>query len=183
MSDFVRSHRKPVFAKAHLMTEAQRNAYWRMFGQVVDKMEWFNLPASERDKRRYELHERAGLGPISVKAIDHLKGYDAIKAVFLAILAPHDLDAQMRQQYMSCTRLIVRIRSLAPVAYWTKIMHDRFGACDIDELDEAELTQLRNTLEARLAAKAREAFQQAEPSREDREALPDGHCEDGENPF
>lgn len=157
-----RSHKKPVFAKGHKMTEAQRNAYWSMFGQVCAKMRLADLSHDERNAFRRELHERAGLGPISVKAIDHLKGYDAIKGVFLAILRPGDLNAQMRQEYMSCTRLIVRIRSLAPEAYWTKIMHDKFGACDIDELDESELTQLRNTVEVRVAAKARENFAAAE---------------------
>lgn len=150
MSAYVRSHKKPEFAPGHKMTVAQRNAYWSMFGQVTDKMGWFELSPKELSARRYELHERAGLGPISVKAIDHLKGYDAIKGVFLAILAPHDLNAQLRQEYMSCTRLIVAIRKQFPEAYWRAIMRDRWGACDVDELTETELTQLRNTCVARL---------------------------------
>lgn len=187
MNTPTRSHKKPAFAKGHLMTESQRMAYWSMFGQVCARLD---VPASEREAFRRELHERAGLGPISVKAIDHLKMYDAIRGVFLAILRPGDMNAQLRQQYMSCTRLIVRIRQMAPPAYTLVIMRDRWGCQrfeEIDDLAEEQLQQLRNTLEARLAAKGRAAFadgqEQFEEHLERAMVLPDGHGEDGNNPF
>lgn len=134
------------------MTLNQRAAYWRMFADVAEAKGWTGN-GDQMSAHRREFHVLAGLGPISAKAIDHLKMFDAIKACHLAITQPGNLNAQMRMENQPRHRLITRIKSMAPEGYWRAIMRDKFHSQELEDLTETELTQLRNTIEARLQEK------------------------------
>lgn len=136
--------RNPNIKPGWKMTTAQHAYYWKNWSLVKAKLDL-------EDADRQQLHERAGLGPISAKAIDHLKEFDAIKGCFLAILEPDNLEAQLRQEYMPKERLLTRIQSMAPEAYTAVILRDRFGGKPLADLTESQLTQLRNTLAVRVA--------------------------------
>ena len=56
-----RPHKKPTFAKGHLMTEVQRNAYWSMFGQVCAKMELFKFASQMGSVSQDTILKKAGL--------------------------------------------------------------------------------------------------------------------------
>src|ERR1019366_9217615 len=106
-------------------------------------------PKEEREDARKLVHLRAFGRPVSARDIDHLKMYDAFKAECLAILKPADVTSQVAQVNMPLTRLCNAIRELADEPYWQKIALDKYGTSDLDELDEDQLTKLRNTLSAR----------------------------------
>jgi hypothetical protein len=129
------------------MTWDQHNAYFWYLSQVYAAQ---GLATKEdREEARKLVHLRAFGHPVSARDIDHLKMYDAFKAECLAILKPADVDAQVAQVNMPLTRLRLAIRELADEPYWQKIALAKYGTSDLDELDEDQLTKLRNTLAAR----------------------------------
>ena len=135
------------------MTPDQRRLYFRLVDQVCILRGC--RTTIQREECRKDIHARAFGRPMSAKEIDHLKMFDQFKAACLAILQPANLNAQLTQVGMERTRLKHAILAAAPVAYWQKISRDRFGAVDLDELTDHQLTQLRNTLHARPAARRR----------------------------
>ena len=139
------------------MTLAQRAAYWRYWSAVQAKLGLTGRSAAELSEHRADLHERAGLGRCSAKEIDKLKGFDAIKAVFLAILDPDNVEAQLAQLNMPRTRLLTKIRSMCHEDYWLALLRsDRFRPfCPtgrLEDLSDRDLEQFRMTLAARLNA-------------------------------
>lgn len=101
---------------------------------------------------RYELHEKAH-APRSSKDFTNAD-LDRVLGVFRAISQPANLAMQMRQQSQPATRLIWKIKRLAPEAYWRHIAEAKFGAADLDELTEAQLKQLVITLSSRARNKS-----------------------------
>lgn len=128
------------------MTWAQSWSYVRMWNEIRRATGWENTREA-----RLDWHEASGLGRCSAKDINHLKGFDALKIYWLAVTKPANLNEQMRMQEMPKHRLKTRIRGMTPEAYWSKIARDKYGTDDLDGLNEKELIDLRNTLEARTA--------------------------------
>lgn len=141
---------KPVFADGWKMSIGQRNSYFKMWAQIV-RVRGYRGSAEVMSALRHDFHAECGLGRISAKEIDRMKGFDAVKARFLAIMHPANLNAQMSMADQPRHRLITRITDMAPQAYWARIARDKYGTDDLDGLNEKELTDLRNTLEARTA--------------------------------
>ena len=133
------------------MTAGQKASYFRMLGEVYAASGLSS--AAEKEALRRTIHLRAFGGPKSAKEINHLKDFDQFKATCLALLQPDDLGAQMSQAEMPTTRLVFACRQRAEEAYIVAICRDRFGTADWTGLSVEKLTQLRNTLEARMAAK------------------------------
>lgn len=127
------------------MTFGQRSSYWSMFGDICRAKGW----ANDSEHRR-EWHVLAGLGPCSAKEINHLKGFDAIKAVWLAVTRPNDVNAQLAQLKMARTRIIVKIRSIAHEDYIAALLNsDRFrrlGAACLEDLTDRDLEQFLFTI-------------------------------------
>lgn len=124
--------------------------YFEMFKQVCRALDWKGN-AEQMTAFRREFHVMSGLGPVSAKTINRLEGFDALKKTWLAVTQPANLNEQMKMEQMPRHRLITRIRSMAPEAYWSKIARDKYGTDDLDGLNDKELTDLRNTCEARMA--------------------------------
>lgn len=140
------------FVPGWKMTAGQKASYFRLLGEVCAAA---GLSSSaDKEALRRTVHLRAFGRAVSAKEIDHLKGFDAFKAVCLALLHPDDLNAQLRQSVMPRTRLVVACRDLADEGYIVAICKDRFGTADWTELGEDRLVQLRNTLAARKPARA-----------------------------
>lgn len=147
-----RKRSKVDFPEDWKMTYAQRRWYWSMVHQLAELEHWSK---NELEEKRREFHKAAGLGPVSAKAINHTSDFDAIIGEFLARTQPDNLEAQIHLIKMPLIRLRTRIKCMAPEAYRRAIIQDRFGKKELEELDETELTQLRNTLEARARASRR----------------------------
>jgi hypothetical protein len=127
------------------MTETQVRLYWRMFAAICEAKGW-----RQDDDHRREWHCLAGLGPCSAKTIDRMKGFDALKACWLAITQPANFNAQMAMQDQPRHRLITRIRADFPEAYVRCLVtSQRFKATCLEDLTEKQLIDLRNTLCAR----------------------------------
>lgn len=143
------------------MTFAQRAMYFRMFADVARAKGWTG-DKEQMAAHRYEFHKMAGLRPVSAKAIDHLKGFDAMKACWLSITQPENLDAQINMANMPRHRTITRIKSMCAEGYWRALLaSERFLKRELEELDDSELTNFRNTLEARIAAWKRNGLEAA----------------------
>jgi hypothetical protein len=128
---------------------------WKM--SVAQHYSYFNLleavyrqqgitSAAEKESMRKLIHTRAFGRPISAKEIDPLKGFDALKRECLAWSQPDNLNAQLRMEQMPLIRLRHRIRELADEPYIVAIIRDRFKQGSLEDLNETELEQLRNTL-------------------------------------
>lgn len=126
------------------MTIDQRRAYFKTLEAVCAKQGITS--AAEKESMRKLIHARAFGHPISAKDIDHLKGFDAFKRECLAWLQPDNLNAQLRMEQMPLIRLRHRIRELADEPYALAIVRDRFHKPTLEDLNEVELEQLRNTL-------------------------------------
>lgn len=60
-------------------------------------------------------------------------------------------------------RRLVHVIETFPAPYWRKIARSRFGSDDLDALDVSQLTQLRNTLNARKNSLRRQSKQPKRP--------------------
>lgn len=121
------------------MTPKQTSLYWR---------EWAKVRAVYPDADRHDLHHQALGRDKSSRAFTNAD-LDKVLGVFRAISEPANLTGQLRQMDQPCHRLRWRIRRLCPEAYREQIMRDRFGTTRLEDLDERQLVQLRNTLAAR----------------------------------
>lgn len=139
-----------------LITKKQFNWFWSMAGwpAIVALHGWTNAEGEEQ--RRLAI-QRAGFPSGSLKDVDHLEGFDRLKAEMEALKNPADIDPQMRQAQMPRTRLEFAVGQLSqklspsndPLAYARAISRDRFGTLDIGSLTDGQLEQLRNTLRTR----------------------------------
>jgi len=121
------------------MSPKQNCLYW---------IEWQKVRSQRPAADRHALHIEA-LGEDKSHKDFTNEEFDQVLSVFRAVSEPDNLDAQLRQLDQPRRRLAWKIKSLAPEAYRDKIMLDRFGTTRLEDLDEIELTQLRNTLSAR----------------------------------
>lgn len=122
--------------------------YFEMFRQICRAKDW---PADTAHRRLW--HEIAGLGPCSAKDIDRMKGFDALKSAWLAIVRPDDLNAQIKMENMPRIRLMHAIYSKANEQYIEALRNSaRFAGKSFDQMTELELEQFRNTLCARVSA-------------------------------
>jgi hypothetical protein len=116
-----------------------------------------------REQCRKQIHMRAFGSEISAKEIDHLKMFDAFKAEIMAELSPANVNAQMRQLEQPLIRLRHGIRKLAGADQINALIRsDRFKKQNLEDLNEKELTDLRNTLAGR-ASKARQTEKENQP--------------------
>lgn len=154
---------KMTTAQIYASKDAKQPGYFAMFAQVAAAKGWKGNVEQMKAYRR-EFHVMSGLGPCSAKTIDRMKGFDALKRTWLAIVQPSNLNAQMKMEGMPKHRLITRIKSMAHEDYWRALLNSpRFKARELENLDEKGLIDFRNTLEARLAASRDE--HQAPPAR------------------
>lgn len=119
------------------MTKKQTALYWR---------EWAKVRKDAPDTDRHALHLEALGYERSSKELSNTE-FDKILGAMRAISEPWNINAQMRQMDASATRLRYSITRKAPQAYIAAILRDRFAGRTLDDLDETELTQLRNTLD------------------------------------
>lgn len=140
------SKRSKEFYPGWKMTVEQHGRYWRDVSAVAHRLK------VKSEEARQLIHERAFGGPKSAKEINHLKDFDEFIAAVKALLQPANLDAQMRQAEMPKTRLIHAIQELSPEAYYRAEALRKFGLEELDQLDESQLTMLRNHLSKRAAA-------------------------------
>jgi hypothetical protein len=170
----MKSRVNPNLVPGWKMTFKQRASYWRMWSEIAEvwnqprgadlKSGISNLKsersegwtAAEAKSERLRWHTLAGLGPVSATAINHTTDFDELKKVHLAITDPDNVGAQMAMVKMPRTRLIESIKRHAPEGFWRHISFDRFKTYDLGELDETQLTQLRNTVQARMEKKIRD---------------------------
>jgi hypothetical protein len=148
------------------MTPAQVRAYWKMCEAAAAAQGATTAKAKEEVRKL--LHVRAFGRPISAKQIDRMKMFDDFKAAVLSITRPDDLAAQMRQLDMEKTRLIWAIReasaaiegvphdSADAMRYAFRVAADKFHTHDLESRTIEQLTQLRNTLCARLSTHRRQ---------------------------
>jgi hypothetical protein len=134
------------------MTNDQHGAYWYWVNRVHRLPEFQTKPQAEV---REMIHLRAfGCNP-SAKEIDHLKMYDDFKAVCLALTQPTNFGAQMRQAEQPLIRLrhgiLEKFSEDRIVGLLCSTRFKRHSLADLDDMNEKDLTDLRNTLCARTA--------------------------------
>ena len=132
------------------MTALQNSLYFREWGNVrsLCKQQGFPIPD------RHDLHVKA-LGQDKSHLDFTNDDFDLVLAEFRAISQPDNLAAQLRQQDQPRRRLLYSIRRLAAEPYWRSIAQDKFGTADKTRLGLVQLTQLRNTLTARVRSRNR----------------------------
>jgi hypothetical protein len=115
---------------------------------------------AEDDEFRFSmLSEWLGREIRSFKEVGRLEEFDKVKAECLALSQPANVNGQIRQINQPLIRLRWKCRRMAPQAYREAIMRARFHTTNLDDLDEGQLTQLRNTLAARSNSLRRRAQQ------------------------
>lgn len=110
-------------------------------------------PANVRERRIEEIGRALGRPVVSASEIKTNRDFDLVKGHLLALAQPANLNAQVRQENMPRTRLIVGIRKRASEAYIAAICRDKFGTGAWEDLSEPQLEQLRDTLAARAQAR------------------------------
>lgn len=179
------------------LNQAQLSLHWREFAAAKRAC----LVAGHPEPDRKALYVQAGvvdkLGQAKSLTKFNNGDLDKVLAVFRAIGQPANFDAQVEATEQPRIRLEYSIRELAsqiterPVhladAYWEAVYRDKFwhGGLnphnpgqppDLKLLSVPQLTQLRDTLEARLASKRRKAKEEAvaiEPRETGQEILAD----------
>jgi hypothetical protein len=131
------------------MTEDQFFRYWREVGRVCDALG--AKTKEHRDDTRKQIHLRAFDDERSAKEINKGKDFDNFLMAVDAILDPSNLAKQMRRANMECTRLIEGCRQRAPEDYIVAEAVRKFGQGDWTQLNEDQLTMLRNHLSNRAA--------------------------------
>lgn len=142
------------------MTAAQTAMYFSLWGRVRDAYKAKGLACG--DAQRHALHNKA-LG-VSKSSKDFTNAdVDKIKATFLAIVEPGNLDAQLHQLEQPEKRksfLLAQVRDLAgrcvdkpgrEGAYLDGMTRKIFGPAQYQLLDEIQLGQLCGVLHRRIA--------------------------------
>lgn len=159
------------------MTFGQKDSYFSMWQSIVRKHGW---NAAEAEEQRLLAHERALGDRRSRKDIDHLNDFTKIKAEFMALLKPGDINPQLRQLDMPHRNLRWKVmnvqtsllavvlppaadatdldRQLAAENYIATVMRDKFHTTDLKEVNErrphpdaySDLEKLVFTIEARI---------------------------------
>jgi hypothetical protein len=146
-------NRTQKFYPGWKMTWDQHNAYFWYLKQVYAVLN-LTEKAAQEDMRK-TIHTRAFGRPVSARDIDHLKMYDDFKAECLAILKPADVAAQVAQANMPLTRLrtgiLEKFDSPTILGLLRSARFKKQSLEDLNDMDEEELTQLRNTLCVRTA--------------------------------
>lgn len=149
-----------------LLSKPQVTRFFRDWKLACDRQNWTRAAgwsAEQIENERYSLLQRAGFD--SLTEVDPLAGFDRVLAELAALSQPANIEPQLRAQEQplirlryACTAIAYKIGKVAPQAghsYMTRIMVDKFRKTDLNDLTEQELTDLRNTLTARLGAIAR----------------------------
>jgi hypothetical protein len=127
-----------------LLSPAQIKRFWREWSAACKAQQW---PASETEPQRKALLQRAGFS--SLTTVDQGKGFTAVLKE-LAILQDNlkgmlRADANERRQVTWMIQHSDQVYGLGH-AYWEAIALSRFRTTDLDQLTDAQLVQLRNTL-------------------------------------
>ena len=134
-----------------LLTKPQTHTFWRQWSAVIRLSKWTPI---EAEQQRKAMLARAGFDSLTL--VDKLSGFDRVLAEIKALSQPSDVDAQLRQQNQPVIRLRYRIRHHAlQAAYWHDYAINRFATADLDQLNETQLTQLRNFLDDRMVQQRR----------------------------
>jgi hypothetical protein len=145
--------RRDKFFPGWKMTWDQHNAYFRLLEAACRAQG--KRTAAEREELRQLIHSRAFGRPISAKDIDHLKMFDALKAECLALSQPANLEAQLRQAEMPLIRLrqgiLEKFSEDRILGLLRSARFKRESLEDLGDMNEKDLTDLRNTLCARTA--------------------------------
>jgi hypothetical protein len=147
-----------------LLTKPQQQRFWREWSAVKRSLLAQSWTDAQIETERHALLERAGFD--SLTQVDHLAGFDRVLSELALLTQPSNLEPQLRESQMPRTRLVFAINALAKKitpsllghgqsVYLATILADRWGHTDLDRLSLADLTQLRNTLAARLSSKRR----------------------------
>jgi len=129
------------------MTTAQRN---KLFGTYwPDICDAYGWDAGDRELRLDRIGEWLGREITSCSEVDRLRDFDELKAQWLAAIDPANVRAQVNQGEQPRKRLIWKITRMAPPNYTAAICRGKFGTEDLEDLSEAQLIMLRNTLAAR----------------------------------
>lgn len=112
----------------------------------------------DRERRLEVISQALGRQVASANEVNDSTDFDLVKGAMLALSKPADVAAQLRQIAMAKTRLKFAIQKLMPEAYWRAVARNKFHTEDLEELNEAQLTQLRNTLAARANAKRKKTL-------------------------
>jgi hypothetical protein len=155
------------------MTKKQEYKYFTLWRQACEKQGW----SSSDNEKRHEIHVQAMGFDMSHKFMENREVDRIFTAIRLLIddtnldaaIAAVDPDREERK------RLVWRIKKLASEGYYRSICVDRFRTTQWDDLNVSQLTQLRNTLANRMAAKKRQAAAQAStevPVMDTAESLP-----------
>ena len=135
------------------MTWDQHSAYFYQLKQVYAVLKLTDK--AQQEAMRKTIHTRAFGSPISAKEIDHMRMYDAFKAECLAIIAPTDMEAQLKQANQPLIRLrtgiLEKFDSPTILGLLRSARFKRQSLDDLEEMNEKDLTDLRNTLCARTA--------------------------------
>jgi hypothetical protein len=137
-----------------MITKKQNSWYWR---------EWSKAHRADLTLDRHECHI-AALGHDKSHTTFTNEEFDLVIAEFLSISEPDNLDMQIRLLRQPKTRLIHKISEMAPPAYVTELLHDRWHTDDLHDLDVSDLHQLRNTLKSRSNALRRRIRQPDQPA-------------------
>lgn len=135
------------------MTWDQHSAYFRLL-EGAYRAQGKTAAADKEDMRKL-IHTRAFGSPISAKVIDHMKMFDDFKAECLAWSQPTNVAAQKRQVEMPLIRLrhgiLEKFDSPTILGLLRSARFKRKSLDDLDDMNEKDLTDLRNTLCARTA--------------------------------
>lgn len=144
------------------MTAAQTAMYFSLWGRVRDFYRAKGVDPKQCDAKRHELHRKA-LGADKSSTDFTNADLDKVKAVFLAIVEPGNLVAQLNQLDQAGKRhsdLMERARELASRCvskpglegnYLDGMARKIFGPAQYHLLDEKQLAQLCGILERRIA--------------------------------
>jgi hypothetical protein len=154
------------------LNSKQLSLHWREFSKATRFCDSLDLPRPDR----HTLYTAALGQDKSLRDFTNAD-LDKVLAGFRALSDPANVQAQLRQLAQPKTRLLYSINRLsaqfvrrqpgdpgssefvkisdnschAPSGYALAIALDRFGTTDLEQLSEAQLEQLRNTLADRLA--------------------------------
>jgi hypothetical protein len=135
------------------MTWDQHSAYFRLLEGAYRSNG--KTTAADKEEMRKLIHTRAFGSPISAKVIDHMKMFDDLKSECLAWSQPANVDAQKRQVEMPLIRLrhgiLEKFDSPTILGLLCSTRFKRKSLEDLDDMNEKDLTDLRNTLCARTA--------------------------------
>jgi len=133
------------------LTTSQTQTFWKQWNSIVAAQHW---DRTEAEEERKSLLARAGF--TSLTLVDKVKGFSRVLAELAA--ARGDLNGVLRANNNNRRVLLQVIRKYAlrlgpedpaaplGMAYLKTLLPERFRTSDIDDLKEADLVQLRDTL-------------------------------------